>query len=88
MANSIAIAKAEELLERLRADDGSPATRAVVLRQLEEIRISVQQPPEAMGYYTNKVSTDCRLDVPGACVDMDTGPHDGPHQPLRPAGRV
>lgn len=58
MANSVAIAKAEELLERLRADDGSPATRATVLRQLEEIRISVQQPPEAIGYYTNKVSVD------------------------------
>ncbi|KAK0750730.1 S-adenosyl-L-methionine-dependent methyltransferase [Schizothecium vesticola] len=54
MANSVAIAKAEELLEKLRADDGSPATRAIVLRQLEKIRISVQQPPEAMGYYTNK----------------------------------
>lgn len=66
MANSVAIAKAEELLERLRADDGSPATRTTVLRQLEEIRISVQQPPEAIGYYTNKVSR--RLDGSGALV--------------------
>lgn len=67
MANSVAIAKAEELLERLRADDGSPATRATVLRQLEEIRISVQQPPEAIGYYTNKVSIDPQVLVPWVC---------------------
>ncbi|KAK1831965.1 Demethylsterigmatocystin 6-O-methyltransferase [Podospora conica] len=67
MANSAAIAKAEELLETLRADDGSPATRTAVMRQLEEIRISVQQPPDAMGYYTNKAITMVLINL---CLEL------------------
>jgi hypothetical protein len=56
MANPLAIEKTERLLQELRDDDGSPARKASLLRQVEEIRTSLQTPPEIADFYIKKAS--------------------------------
>ena len=56
MAGPVAIEKTERLLQQLRGDDGSPAGKAVLLRQLDEIRTTLQSPPEIANFYIKKAS--------------------------------
>jgi hypothetical protein len=56
MANPLAIEKTERLLQDLRDDDGSPARKTSLLRQVEEIRTSLQSPPEIANFYIKKAS--------------------------------
>ncbi|KAK4151231.1 Demethylsterigmatocystin 6-O-methyltransferase [Chaetomidium leptoderma] len=78
MANPVAIEKTEGLLQQLRADDGSPAGKAALLRQLDEIRTTLQSPPEIANFYIKK---GVALIIINTCLELgvfDAVPPDVP----------
>ncbi|KXX81592.1 Demethylsterigmatocystin 6-O-methyltransferase [Madurella mycetomatis] len=78
MVNSVAIEKTEKLLQELRAEDGTPSNKAALIRRLEEVRTSLQEPPDIANFYIKKGLV---LIIINTCVELgvfDAVPLDAP----------
>jgi hypothetical protein len=67
MKNSTAIQKTEELLQQLLADDGSPSFKVALLRQVEEVRTTLQDPPDIANLYIKKAGNHFDTFSPFSC---------------------